>query len=1182
MSDKGPGTIAVLFTEVAQGLWVRFDGLSNRIVSRFKAFCVKHKENLITVGILILVSFLIFGFGWITNGFTLPLSGDGYLQEQTFPYTFYDAWYEFFATGHFPQWNTTSALGSNNLGGNTFYSLLSPLQIMLLFFPRSWIPYLLALRYIFCTAIAGFFFYLYLKSFNLRTEVRRVGAVAYAFCGWVMYYLWFEHFLDSLVIFPFILWGIEMIIQRKDPRMLIIALFVQGVTNYFFLVSFCFGGVFYAVFRYFTCARKMGGAGNAVKILLIGVSSFLVGILMCCFVLIPGIANSVSLPRVESASYLQELISAIKGEDGQTFWDVLDLVFNFDRPLQNAYAPDGFFFMTIRCYSSNLLGVNWYDNSSGSSFIFTPMMILAFSGFLEGFKRRKPSWIIGPILVGFIICCPFFYYLFSGFTLNYARFLLVPSAWIIAFGCIQMENIRTKPRWTLDGGFAMVLIGQAISGVYSYFLVLENPSIYSQVDYWEWRFALVPASLLVTIVFYIIMRHNARKQRTFANTSLILVSIEAIAMGNITLLCHGYGNIDSIVTYDGSYYGREVIANERKMVLALDEWDDGFYRIQNVDASRSNPNLPMIVGYNGLSAFNSVYTVNAQDFLDWSHIPYTYQNWSMGEHGRRINLETFLGVKYYMVATWDQNVPYGYVDVMDLDPEDEPDADSAEALANLQQVIQDQYDSTPSEEVSRSLYLNQDFVELAFPFDTVISSASLYSGDFAELNEYTYLRYGIVDSDELDSLQEALGDDSGITVMDTDEFYAAGQNFRHSDSIDLDLTENSDGSYSGTLSYNYNPRSYEITLYSDDSESGLHLYNDTYGITIDFDSGATRGTFSGLNASGVRATLTQSGSSVQIATNSFYPIAVYNDRLDSTVTVYSAQWDDDTGQYITAYDDDGNPIFDAPSLGYEIYEADEVFDYDSSTVSQRRGLLWWTKFEITPRDGSSFAPDATPEQPTYITIQSAANFDWMFIDEDGEVLPLEGLQSFSEYQTAHGFYVDRPISRIIGVLHDTMEDTETISRPSVYVQSYGDYKLNVDKLNTNPVTISERDSDHVIFSTDYDEKQFVVLNQPYEEGWTLQEITYDPETGDEIYTDVDTYTAQGGFVGFVADTGEREYVLSYTAPGWELGVKISIVGIFVGALYIGCATIIDQNKRIQHSHLVSLAYAEGNPWRKRT
>ena len=122
MRDRETPLTAELFTAAAQSLYLRLEGLGKRLTARLLAFATRYREALITWAVLLVFAFCIFGYGWITHGFTLPLSGDGYLQEMTFPYTFYDMWHEFFRTGHFPASSSISTCGASGsrppLGGS--------------------------------------------------------------------------------------------------------------------------------------------------------------------------------------------------------------------------------------------------------------------------------------------------------------------------------------------------------------------------------------------------------------------------------------------------------------------------------------------------------------------------------------------------------------------------------------------------------------------------------------------------------------------------------------------------------------------------------------------------------------------------------------------------------------------------------------------------------------------------------------------------------------------------------------------------------------------------------------------------------------------------------------------------------------------------------------------------------
>ena len=222
----------------------------------------------------------------LIESFTIPLGGD-YVQQQIPFYTNgYDDWWHFLKTGEFPLWDSNTVLGVNNIGANSFYYFLNPFFLPILLCPRSLIPQGLAFLMLIKMALAGITFRLYLKNLGVEEKTARLFSIAYAFCGWNLYYMWFNHFMEVVVMFPLVLLGIDKVLKERKPFTLIISLFVLGLANYFFLVVACFAGVMYAGFRFFQTIKTRNVKEN-FSCLGIGVFAFATGLMMCAFVLLP-------------------------------------------------------------------------------------------------------------------------------------------------------------------------------------------------------------------------------------------------------------------------------------------------------------------------------------------------------------------------------------------------------------------------------------------------------------------------------------------------------------------------------------------------------------------------------------------------------------------------------------------------------------------------------------------------------------------------------------------------------------------------------------------------------------------------------------------------------------------------------------------------------------------------------
>ena len=189
---------------------------------------------------LYVIVFLMFLVTLIRNSFTIPMSGDFTLQQIPFYYNGYDDWWASLTSGKFVMWDDSAMLGVNNIGANSFYYLFNPFFLVLLLVPRGWLIQAQAFMMMTKMVLAGVTMKLLLEKFRVKEETTWLFGIAYAFCGWNLYYLWFNHFLEIAVLVPLMLLGIERIIKYQKPLLLIITIFITGLTNYLLLIAFFF------------------------------------------------------------------------------------------------------------------------------------------------------------------------------------------------------------------------------------------------------------------------------------------------------------------------------------------------------------------------------------------------------------------------------------------------------------------------------------------------------------------------------------------------------------------------------------------------------------------------------------------------------------------------------------------------------------------------------------------------------------------------------------------------------------------------------------------------------------------------------------------------------------------------------------------------------------------------------
>ncbi len=102
-------------------------------------------------------------------------------------------------------WDWYTDLGSNFVGSYSFYLLGSPFFWLTLIFPSSVMPYLMApvlmLKFA-CIAVSG---HAFIARFAKTKEMAVIGGLLYAFCGFNIYNIFFNHFHEAVWIFPLLL-----------------------------------------------------------------------------------------------------------------------------------------------------------------------------------------------------------------------------------------------------------------------------------------------------------------------------------------------------------------------------------------------------------------------------------------------------------------------------------------------------------------------------------------------------------------------------------------------------------------------------------------------------------------------------------------------------------------------------------------------------------------------------------------------------------------------------------------------------------------------------------------------------------------------------------------------------------------------------------------------------------------
>ena len=482
-------------------------------------------------------------------------------------------------------WNWLTDLGSDFVGSYAFYLLGSPFFWVTLLFPNSFVPYLMGPLLILKFAFAALTGYLYIRRFTKTAYAASLGGLLYAFSGFSIYNIFFNHFHEAIIAFPLLLLGVELLITENRRGVFALSVAFCAITNYFFF----FGMVVFCVIYFFVRLFS-----NAIKVKL---SRFLV----FAFEAVLGLALSAALliPALNAVMGNERISNILMGWNGitygkeQIYLNVIQcFFFPPDLPARPVFFPEA--------------NVKW--SSLGGW-----LPVFSMSGFFTWFKLHEKSWL-KRVLAICTLCAmvPILNSAFYAFnTSYYARWFYMPVL-MIALATVMLTEDKQVDfgsgfRWTAAITIAIVLgIGffpQKITKddvekiVFGLYTQSEN-GVYIA------RFWITSLIALVCLPMQKLLFETLKDNRKkFYKGAIACVCIISILYGNVFIALgrtHSYEikdvMIDSLI--EGEVY--------------LD--DESEYRIDVYDGI---DNTGMYLGLPTINAFHSVVSPSIMGFYDY-------------------------------------------------------------------------------------------------------------------------------------------------------------------------------------------------------------------------------------------------------------------------------------------------------------------------------------------------------------------------------------------------------------------------------------------------------------------------------------------------------------------------------------------------------------------------------------
>ncbi len=501
---------------------------------------------------------------------------------------FYQMCHQMVREGNFTGWNQYTDLGVNFIGSYSFYLLGSPFFWLTIPFPNAVVPYLMGPLLILKFAFAAWTAYLFIRRFTRLPETARLGGILYAFCGFSVYNIFFNHFHEAIIVFPLLLLSLELLLTENRRGVFALAVCLSAVTNYFFFYGMVIFTVIYFIIRLTSRAVTIT-LGRFLTVALEAV----IGLLLSAFILLPTILCVGSMSR--TGEFLIGWPAIMYGKE-QIYLNIIEcFFFPPDIPARPVFFPGA--------------DVKW--SSLGG---WLPMF--GMTGVLAYCMAKRGSWIKRIICTSFVFS--FFPILNSSFSFfnsaYYARWFFMPILIMALATVMALEDTdiswNSAFRWVggITAAFALVigLFPQRIKAddgsdkvKYIFGLFTEPLNRTYLLRFWV-ACAIAVAGLLMTLA---VVKGMKKRDRGFFNIALCFVCMISIIYG-------------AVFIYEGSGLSNSkevVIDNIIEGEVTL-EGDKDTFRVDTYDCE---DNTPMFYGYSSVNAFHSIVPQSIVDFYEF-------------------------------------------------------------------------------------------------------------------------------------------------------------------------------------------------------------------------------------------------------------------------------------------------------------------------------------------------------------------------------------------------------------------------------------------------------------------------------------------------------------------------------------------------------------------------------------
>lgn len=511
-------------------------------------------------------------------------------------------------------WNFNTDLGTNFIASYSFYLLGSPFFWLTIPFPTSFVPYLMGPLFILKFSLASVTGYTFIRRFTKTSYTAFIGGILYSYSSYMIYNIFYNHFLEVVIFFPLILIGLEELLINNNRGLFALSISINLFLNYYFFVADIVFLSIYFIVRIVYKSYKL-----SFKKMFYLIIEFFIGLLMGSLLFIPSAIMVLANPRVSSVllGYNMIFYSQV-----QKYGLILQsLFFPPDMPAFPNFFPDA--------------DAKWYSVAA-----YIPLF--GMSCVISFIKYKRHNFIKTIIVILLIMTfIPILNSSFNGFNSSfYTRWFYILTLFLSLATVISLEDKKLDLKYGIKINFIIILVFSLIGILPKKDgddIVWFNMPNYPFMFWINILFAL----LGITIVYIIISKHY-KTLKLFYKSSIIVICIFCIFYSSAQI---GWCKF---ISSNNSY--NEIV--DKGINANFDLKDDNFYRIDIYNKDYTD-NWAMFWKMPTIQAFQSTITPSIFEFYKSLGIERSVA--SRIPYDNYFGLRELLSVKYIFVENDSTN-----------------------------------------------------------------------------------------------------------------------------------------------------------------------------------------------------------------------------------------------------------------------------------------------------------------------------------------------------------------------------------------------------------------------------------------------------------------------------------------------------------------------------------------------